>query len=145
MADTDEQVILQLLNERDTANQRRDAAAVLAPLDNHYVAYDFPPPLQSVGDGTRDTKALDAWFDTWEGPVTIELVQPTVLVDGDLAVVFGLGRLRGVKKDSGPMDHWNRRTIALCRVDGAWRIVHEHNSYPIKMDGTFRAATELKP
>jgi ketosteroid isomerase-like protein len=56
-----------------------------------------------------------------------------------------LGRLVGNKKDNGAVDHWNRRTIALRRLDGEWRIIHEHNSYPIKMDGSLKAATDLTP
>jgi PhnB protein len=30
-------------------------------------------------------------------------------------------------------------------VRGAWKIVHEHSSTPFYMDGSYRAAVDLKP
>jgi hypothetical protein len=33
----------------------------------------------------------------------------------------------------------------LRRADGAWRIIHEHNSFPLNMDGSGTAATDLQP
>lgn len=54
-------------------------------------------------------------------------------------------RMRGIKKDGGPVDSWNRRTVVLKRSDHGWKIVHDHNSYPMKMDGSGLAATDLTP
>ncbi|MDD7940478.1 nuclear transport factor 2 family protein [Actinomycetospora lutea] len=44
-----------------------------------------------------------------------------------------------------PFVLWFRSTYALRRRDGAWAIVHQHESVPFHMDGSFRAATELTP
>ncbi|WP_425476053.1 nuclear transport factor 2 family protein [Mesorhizobium yinganensis] len=81
----------------------------------------------------------------WDGTVTVEMSSPTVIISGDLAVVFGLGRIHGIKKGSGPIESWNRRTVVLRRRRGIWQIIHEHNSYPMEMDGSGRAATNRKP
>ncbi|PVZ08982.1 SnoaL-like protein [Actinomycetospora cinnamomea] len=69
-----------------------------------------------------------------------------MLTDGDLAVVHGLTRLtaRPVGEPE-PLTLWFRSTYALRRVDDAWRIVHQHQSVPFHMDGSFRAAIELGP
>jgi ketosteroid isomerase-like protein len=40
---------------------------------------------------------------------------------------------------------WFRATVCWRRIDGAWRIVHEHTSTPFYMDGSFRAAVDLTP
>lgn len=40
---------------------------------------------------------------------------------------------------------WYRVTIGLRRVDGRWLVVHEHESVPFLMDGSFAAAVDLKP
>ncbi|MGH3157151.1 MAG: nuclear transport factor 2 family protein, partial [Streptosporangiaceae bacterium] len=40
---------------------------------------------------------------------------------------------------------WYRSTLGLRRLDGEWRIVHEHTSTPFYMDGSLRAATDLRP
>ncbi len=141
----DEQQILALLCDQEAAHARGDAAGVVRPLADDVVSYDLPPPLAYRGADARDTGGLDQWFATWEDGVTVELAEPTVLIDGDLAVVFGLSRMRGIKKDSGPTDIWNRRTVALRRRDRAWAIVHDHSSYPMLMDGSDKAALDLKP
>jgi hypothetical protein len=33
--------------------------------------------------------------------------------------------------------------MCLRRVDGRWRIVHDHSSVPFYLDGSYRAAVEL--
>lgn len=109
------------------------------------VAFDLQPPLAFRGVEARDTAALDAWFATWDGGVTVEMHEPRILVSGDLAVAFGLNRMRGDKKDEGPVESWSRRTIVFARREVAWRIVHAHESFPMKMDGSGAAATDLKP
>lgn len=38
-----------------------------------------------------------------------------------------------------------RVTLCLRRVGSAWMIVHEHESVPFYMDGSFRAAVDLQP
>ncbi|MFD0204902.1 MULTISPECIES: nuclear transport factor 2 family protein [Saccharothrix] len=42
-------------------------------------------------------------------------------------------------------DLWFRSTVCLRRVDGVWRIAHEHTSTPFYMDGSFSAALDLTP
>jgi PhnB protein len=38
-----------------------------------------------------------------------------------------------------------RATVGLRKIDGKWSIVHEHLSVPFYMDGSYRAAVDLKP
>jgi ketosteroid isomerase-like protein len=145
MPDTDRRDILALLRAQEDAVARGDAAGVVAPLSSNLVTYDLPPPLEYRGARGPYAEGLEQWFATWNGPVTVKLADPTVVVEGDLAVVFGLSRMRGYKKEGGPFDGWNRRTIVLSRTEGTWRIIHEHSSYPLEMDGSGRAATNLQP
>ena len=144
MAD-DKTQILEVLRAQEAATARSDASGVTAPMSPDIVSYDLPPPLENRGSGPELVEGLNQWFDTWQSGVTVELTDPTVLVDGDLAVVFGLSRMRGTKKDQGAIDIWNRRTVALQRVGGEWLIIHEHQSYPMNMDGSETAALDLKP
>lgn len=145
MPDDEGPRILALLREQERAIARGDSEAATTLLDAGAVLYDLPPPLEYRGSAARDLALLDAWFATWQDGVTVELADPTVLVEGDLAVVHGLSRMRGEKKDGEQVDNWNRRTVVLRRSGGDWRIVHEHASYPMAMDGSGRAATDLKP
>ena len=81
----------------------------------------------------------------WAGPVAVELCDPTVAVDGDLAVVFGLGHMQGRKKTEGDVELWYRVTLVFERLRGGWKVVHEHLSVPFRMDGSGRAALDLRP
>ena len=137
--------ILQVIAEQQSAVAKGDASGVIAPLAPDVIMYDLPPPLEYRGAGAQAASGLNDWFNTWENGVTVELDNPTVIVNGDLAVVFGLSRMRGTKKGEGPVDMWNCRTVVLRQRKGRWEIIHEHDSYPTKMDGTKELATDLKP
>ncbi|HTV00465.1 MAG TPA: nuclear transport factor 2 family protein [Luteitalea sp.] len=137
--------VLALLRAQEDATARGDAAGVVALMVSDIVTYDLPAPLQFRGAGAPAVEGLNQWFATWDGPVTVELDNPTVIIEGDIAVVYGLSRMRGRKRGVGAIDSWNRRTVVLRRSDGAWRIVHERSSYPMEMDGSGRAATDLQP
>lgn len=142
---SEQEEVLAVLRDQEAANGRSDSEAVLRPMAEGVVLFDLPPPLQIKGDAVQGKKELEAWFDTWESGVTVTLDNPTVVVEGDLAVVFGLSRMQGIKKGDGQVDAWNRRTVVLLKLDGEWKIVHEHNSYPMAMDGSGKAMTDLKP
>jgi PhnB protein len=38
-----------------------------------------------------------------------------------------------------------RETLGLRKIDGIWKIAHQHHSVPFYMDGSNRAAVDLKP
>ena len=43
------------------------------------------------------------------------------------------------------MDLWFRATLGFRKIDGKCAITHEHSSVPFYMDGSFKAAIDLKP
>jgi ketosteroid isomerase-like protein len=53
--------------------------------------------------------------------------------------------MTGKRTDGTETDVWVRATIGCQKVDSRWRIVHEHASVPLYMDGSARAALDLKP
>lgn len=137
--------IIALLRQREEAIAARDVESALALLDEDVVSFDLPPPLATVGPEARDPASLRAWMDSWIGPISARLERPTVIVDGDLAVVFGFLHMQGERVGSGAIDVWARDTVVLRRRADGWRIVHEHSSFPMEMDGSGRAATDLRP
>ena len=58
---------------------------------------------------------------------------------------FSSGDMVGVKVDGTEVDSWSRRTVVLQRTAALWKIVHDHLSFPLAMDGTNRAVTDLQP
>jgi uncharacterized protein (TIGR02246 family) len=142
---TDQDDVLRVIREQEAATARGDAAGIVAAMAEDVVTFDLPPPLQSRGDDARNVEGLEGWFGTWETGVTVTLDAPEVIVSGDLAVVWGLSRMQGTKKGAGPVDSWSRRTVVLRRAEGTWRIVHDHGSFPMAMDGSGRALDDLAP
>ena len=108
-------------------------------------SYDLRPPLEFRDAAARDVKALEEWFTTWDGPIEVELRDPTIAIDGDLAFAFGLANMRGRKRDEGAVDLWYRVTLCFQRQLGQWKVVHEHASVPFRMDGSEKAALDLRP
>ena len=137
--------VLELVARRNAAVARGDAAAMVAPVSEDIVHYSLAPPLAQSGAEARDPEAAAAWLATWDAPPRIALRDPAVLLDGDLAVIFGLAAMGGTGADGEDGELWYRTTIVLRRRDGEWIIVHEHESVPFLMDGSNMAALDLKP
>lgn len=140
----DIQAIRAVIDGRNAAIRRGDAEAAVAASAPNVVVYDLQPPLAFVGDEARDPAALRRWMDGWEVIPEIVLHDPAILIDGDLAVAHGFSSMAGAGEGEAA-DFWYRATIVLRRGDGGWRIVHEHHSVPFLMDGSFKAAVDLKP
>lgn len=141
----DEDRVLEVVERRNAAVAHGDAEAVIDPLCEDIVSYTLAPPLAYSGAQARDVGAIKRWLATWNAPPEIELREPTVLVDGDLAVVFGFAAMRGTKVGGYRDDLWYRTTIVLTRKVGDWYILHEHESVPFLMDGSDKAAVDLEP
>lgn len=60
-------------------------------------------------------------------------------------MVYGLTNMRGRKVDGAEIDLWYRSTFVLRRVGAGWTIAHVHTSVPFRMDGSEKAALDLKP
>ena len=137
--------IMSVIRAQEDATARGDAQAIVGPMSRDVVLFDLPPPLVYRGDHARDVDEINRWLATWRDGVSVHLVDPQILTEGDLAVVFGLSRMTGTKIDGTNVDSWSRRTIVLRRSAGEWKIVHEHLSFPMAMDGSGRAVTDLVP
>ncbi|WP_225767879.1 nuclear transport factor 2 family protein [Inquilinus sp. Marseille-Q2685] len=142
MANTNEAPIRALIQERSAALRRKDAKGVVACQAADYVLYSLAPPLRTVESGTE---GLDEWFATWRGPIGYEIHDLGIAADGDVAFCHGFARMTGTKIDGETVELWFRITLGLRRAAGGWTIVHEHESVPFYMDGSLRAAVDLKP
>jgi uncharacterized protein YndB with AHSA1/START domain/ketosteroid isomerase-like protein len=141
----DEVQIRKVLADRARALHEKNSALAVEHLADDAVMFTLAPPLQYSGAKARDRAALEAWFATWRGPIGWELKDIDIAIGGDVAFVRGLGHMTGTNAGGEQVDLWARSTICFRRVAGAWKIVHEHTSVPFHMDGSFRAAVDLKP
>ncbi|HEX9791588.1 MAG TPA: nuclear transport factor 2 family protein [Kiloniellales bacterium] len=104
-----------------------DIDRVLANRTDGIVMYDVPEPIQVTG--------IEAYKDTWKlffdhnvaGPDRFRLSDVQIVADADVAYAHGLLTIGGG-------DAHCRLTLGLRRIDGAWKVTHEHHSIPIKLD-----------
>ena len=142
--DTDKAAILKVLEGVRKAHQAKDAEAIVSHYAKDAVIFDLSPPL--VSPLGTDAKAVQGWLDTWNGPVDQATRDIEITVAGDIAFCHGFIELSGVPKMAGrEIRLWMRATFCFARQGDGWKIVHEHSSVPFYMDGSFRAALDLKP
>ena len=137
---TDRAEIETLFQTLAKAHADHDVEAIVEAYAQDAVIYDLAPPLGRRGIN-RDSVA--AWLDSWDGPIRIDASDVSLTVEGNLAFSSALTRMRG-RQGSEEQDMWYRTTLCLRKTSGQWRIVHEHTSVPFYMDGSYRAAVDLK-
>lgn len=141
----DEAAIGTLLEARAQAIRSKDPGVAFSAYGPEVVRYDLAPPLATSGTGGRDRDRLIAWFETWRGSIRYELRDFAIAAAGDLAFAHGFVSIGGAKLDGYDGDVWARQTICLRKLGDDWKIVHEHTSTPFYMDGSLKAAVDLKP
>jgi uncharacterized protein (TIGR02246 family) len=138
----DEAEIRTLIDHWAKALRAKDADGVVSHYGDN-VMFVLAPPLQVSGEA--DAKNLKAWFSTWQGPIGYDIRDLNIIAGNNVAFCHSLNRMSGTKTDGGNVDMWFRETLGLRKIGGKWMITHEHSSVPFYMDGTFKAAVDLKP
>jgi PhnB protein len=131
-----------LIDDWAEAVRTKDVSGVIGHYAADSVTFDLAPPLISTG---ANATGLQAWFSTWQGPLGYEIRDLNVTAGDDAAFCHCLNRLSGTKTDGEKVDVWFRQTLCFRKFGGEWRIVHQHESVPFYMDGSYRAAVDLKP
>jgi uncharacterized protein (TIGR02246 family) len=138
---TDRAEIEALFKKLARAHADHDADAIVEVYAPDAVIFDLAPPLGRRGMN-RDNVA--AWLAGWDGPIQTDSRDARLTVDGDLAFLSALNRMRG-RQGGEDQDLWYRATMCLQKGSGHWQIVCDHSSVPFYMDGSYRAAVDLKP
>lgn len=142
-ASKDRSAILAVIDRMSKAHHDKSVAVFAAAYNPGAAIFNLAPPLVHHG---IDPTEKQAWFDTWEGPITIEPRDFRITVSGDTAFAYGYMRLSGIKIGADqPVNFWMRETLCLQRKEDKWHIVHEHASVPFYMDETLHPAFDLQP
>ena len=120
-----------------------DLAALKTIFAPNLVSFDIEPPLRHLG-GAKKMQNWERVFSVFQLPLEYELRDPTVLVDGELAVVFSLNHMVAGLATGDKIDYWLRWTSAWQKIDGQWMIVHDQVSVPTHFEDR-RAAMDLLP
>ena len=137
----DHDEIITLCNRLGKAHYEKDAAAIVGCYTSDAVIYSLAPPLKDKIDlaGTQE------WLKTWDGPILVDAEDVNLVVCEEIAWSTALNRMRGTKTDGTREDIWFRTTMCFRKMDDNWQIVHDHSSTPFYMDGSLKAAVDLKP
>lgn len=141
----DEKAIREIINDRSKALYAKNADLAFAHDGSEFVSFDLDPPLARVGDAARDRKNTEAWFATWKGPIGWEVRDVMIHADDHFAFACGLGHITGKKVEGNDVDLWVRFTNGFRKEGSDWKLIHAHTSTPFYMDGSNRAALDLKP
>jgi ketosteroid isomerase-like protein len=107
------------------------------------VSYEHSAPLQCTSvDEIREEcrRGFDSQTDEYMWTVP----DLRVIVRDDLAVGWGLNRIANRAPDGTETVTWSRGTRIFQRLDGEWKMIHQHVSFPVDPE-TGAAATELEP
>ena len=126
---TDEAEILALIGRWAGAVRAQDRAAIRADHDAGMLMFDVPPPLLSRG--------LDAYMATWETffasaekPVAFDFHDIDITAGRDVAFAAAIGNCVTIDSSGNREPLEFRLTMGLRKIDGRWRIMHEHHSLP---------------
>ena len=118
-----------LVHERADAVRRRQREVLVGREHPDVLRFPLLPP--TISRGRESTAAdLSAWFTGYaEGPgYTVHDIEAQTV--GDLAWCAFFYHVTGVLGSGDDVDMWVRASLVYRRVDGAWQIVHSHESVP---------------
>jgi len=141
---SEESEIRAIIDDWSDGLRNKDADRCLAYAADDILEFQLAPPLQYQGKETL-RKNLEEWFAGFDGPIGIEITELKIWAGGEAALAHSINHITGRKNNGEQNDVWVRVTIGFHKQNGKWLVNHEHVSVPFYMDGSFRAAVDLKP
>ena len=140
----DDAQIRAIIEDYGEGLRNKDADRCVSHYADDLVQFDLAPPLTNRGKETA-RKNLAEWFKTFDGPIGVEITGLTIAAGNEAAFAFCLNHISGTNTKGEKNDHWVRISIGFQKTGGKWLVTHEHVSVPFYMDGSFKAALDLKP
>jgi uncharacterized protein (TIGR02246 family) len=124
----DEAEIRDVITRWSQAVRDENMAGIHADHDTDILMFDVPPPFLSRG--------LDAYMATWQmffawqaKPVEFVFRDVEITAGNDVAFATAIGRCADLSSGEKVQLEF-RLTMGLRKLDGRWRIMHEHHSIP---------------
>jgi len=125
----DEAEIRHLIEQWAKAVREENRSAIRADHDANILMFDVPPPLFSRG--MADYMATwETFFSAVEKPVAFAFHDVQVTSGHDVAFATAIGSCVNIDKNGNREPLQFRLTMGLRKVDGKWRVMHEHHSLP---------------
>lgn len=141
---SDEAQIHERMEQWAKALRAKDLDGLMSHYIRDIVVFDLVTPLQYKGAVAYRKNWAD-WFRSFQGPVGYEIRDLNITTGDDVAFCHSLNRIRGSRTSGESTDVWVRSTVGFRKIGGNWMITHEHFSVPFYMDGSDKAALDLKP
>ncbi len=141
----EEAAIRAVIDRWASAMRAKDADGVVSQYAADNVKFTLAPPLQYTKDHPFDKNGLEKWFSSFQGPIDYENRDLNITAGNDVGFCHSLNRMMATTTKGEKVDLWFRDTLGFRKIDGQWKITHEHSSVPFYMDGSFKAAVDLKP
>lgn len=138
-----ELTIRRLFDEWCDASTSKDLDRSMAPIASSIVSYEHSSPLQ-YDDIDQIREECRRGFERAADDFRWTVPDLAVIVDGDLAVTWGLNRMADRLADGSEEVTWSRGTRVFQRSNGRWMMTHQHVSFPIDPT-TGIAAMDLTP
>ncbi|HVJ14174.1 MAG TPA: nuclear transport factor 2 family protein [Polyangiaceae bacterium] len=129
---SEEAAIERVIDQMVLAIRTGNVEALISLCAPEIATFDMVPPLRH--DGREALRKL--WADAlaaYERPLDYEVNQLEIIAGSDVAICRSLNRFGGSRKGADPVVNWLCSTICLRKIDGQWKIVHEHTSVPFDM------------
>jgi len=125
------------------ASTRKDLDASMRPIAEHCLSYEHQAPL--VYRGVRAIReSCKRGFEATAQEFRWDVPDLKIVVHGDLAITWGLNRMRGTSSDGTRTEVWSRGTRVFQKRDGVWKMIHQHVSFPFDPE-TLAARMDLAP
>lgn len=141
----EEDAIRAVIDAWARAMRAKDADEVVSQYAADNVKFILAPPLQYTKEHPFDKESLQQWFSSFQGPIEYENRDLNITAGNDVGFCHSLNRMMATTTKGDKIDLWFRETLGFRKIDGQWKITHEHSSVPFYMDGSFKAAVDLKP
>jgi ketosteroid isomerase-like protein len=137
--------IRQLIDSWAGAIRDKNIDGAVSHYADDILLYDLAPPLVHRGVDMYK-KELAEWFATFQETLGLEVHDLSITAGDRVAFATSLNRITGKRTNGEQTDVWVRATIGFAKKkEGGWKATHEHFSVPFYMDGSNKAAVDLKP
>jgi ketosteroid isomerase-like protein len=140
---TDEAQLRELIDQRVEAIHTRNVNELMSHHAPDVLTFDALNPLQYLGSDKVKERA-EEWLSWYQGPIGYEVRDLSITTGETAAFCHYLYHVSGTMTNGKEVRMWVRSTICFRKIDGTWKITHEHSSVPFDAESG-KASLDLKP
>lgn len=131
MMSADETEIRDLITRWAAAVHAGDIDSVLADHESDIVMFDVPPPERGVRGIGEYRATWPPFFEFQRQGASFEITELDITAGSDVAFAWALLKCGKPAELAAHPELRLRLTLGLRKVDGRWRVTHEHHSFPL--------------